>query len=186
MTDIICPLCGKPNPEELDECQYCQAPLKVAGFIASPEDQENLSQISPPPSGQPGGEEIQAAPPEPTPPQEQSIPDWLKQTEANFLKPSEFETEELTPEQVSEQIDSLINLPSTPAEPQKSAIDDEWLASLLSEAGAVEPTLRGETFEELPSEISREPTAEGRRNYLDRGRKTGLVDRDGSKLQYQI
>ena len=28
MSSIRCPLCGKPNPEELEECQFCQARLK--------------------------------------------------------------------------------------------------------------------------------------------------------------
>jgi len=155
MTDIICPLCGKPNPEELDECQYCQAPLKVAGFIASPEDQEDFSQIFPPSPDQ-AGEEDQDTQPESPPPSEQSIPDWLKQTEASFLKPSEPEPEELSSEQLSEQIDALINLPSTPAEPQKSAIDDEWLTSLLSEAGAIESIPEGEVLLERAVETGEE------------------------------
>ena len=28
MAEIRCPMCGKPNPENLDICQYCQARLK--------------------------------------------------------------------------------------------------------------------------------------------------------------
>ena len=28
MADIRCPMCGKPNPSELDTCQFCQARLK--------------------------------------------------------------------------------------------------------------------------------------------------------------
>src|SRR5688500_13572170 len=31
MTDILCPVCGKPNPEELEICQYCGALLKNPG-----------------------------------------------------------------------------------------------------------------------------------------------------------
>ena len=28
MADVRCPMCGKPNPEELETCQFCQARLK--------------------------------------------------------------------------------------------------------------------------------------------------------------
>ena len=45
MTDIICPLCGKPNPPDLDECKFCQAPLKTGGFIAPSEDEEELDKL---------------------------------------------------------------------------------------------------------------------------------------------
>jgi len=34
MADVRCPMCGKPNPEELEECQFCGARLKPV--IASP------------------------------------------------------------------------------------------------------------------------------------------------------
>jgi hypothetical protein len=38
MADIRCPMCGQPNPEELEKCQYCQARLKPLSGI-SPDDQ---------------------------------------------------------------------------------------------------------------------------------------------------
>ena len=28
MAEIKCPMCSKPNPEELDVCQFCEARLK--------------------------------------------------------------------------------------------------------------------------------------------------------------
>ena len=28
MAEIKCPMCGRPNPEELDVCQFCEAQLK--------------------------------------------------------------------------------------------------------------------------------------------------------------
>src|SRR5687768_9924631 len=31
MADILCPTCSKPNPEELEICQYCGALLKTPG-----------------------------------------------------------------------------------------------------------------------------------------------------------
>ena len=37
MADIRCPMCGKPNPENLDTCQFCQARLKPL-IASSPSD----------------------------------------------------------------------------------------------------------------------------------------------------
>ena len=34
MADVSCPMCGKPNPAELEECQFCGARLKPV--LASP------------------------------------------------------------------------------------------------------------------------------------------------------
>jgi hypothetical protein len=138
MTDIICPLCGKPNPPDLDECLYCQAPLKTSGFIAPSEGQDEFV----PPSFQPGdagrvGD--QEKQPESISPLEQAIPDWLKKTEANFLDGSEVEPGEAAPDLVSEQIASLLSQPSIPDNAEKAVIEDDWLASLLSEAGVSEP-----------------------------------------------
>lgn len=36
MPIMRCPACGKPNPDFLDVCQYCEAPLHPAGAAASP------------------------------------------------------------------------------------------------------------------------------------------------------
>lgn len=139
MTDIICPLCGKPNPPELDECQYCQAPLKTGGFVA-PAEGENEGKAPSPFSGDVGTPKEQGAKPESSSSLEQAIPDWLKETEASFLEQSETAPEEPTSDQLSDQLKSLLNPPSTPAEAPENAIDDDWLASLLAQAGAVETT----------------------------------------------
>ncbi len=147
MTDIICPLCGKPNPPDLDECLYCHAPLKTSGFIAPSEGQEEFV----PPSFQPGdaGEvEDQEKQPESISPLEQAIPDWLKKTEANFLEGSQVEPGEAAPDLVSEQIASLLSESSIPDNAEKAVIDDDWLASLLSGAGVGEPT--PDTPQEVP------------------------------------
>ncbi|HSB67259.1 MAG TPA: hypothetical protein VLD65_11830, partial [Anaerolineales bacterium] len=47
MTDIVCPLCGKTNPPDLNECQYCQAPLKPGGFIAPAEGESQKTEFPP-------------------------------------------------------------------------------------------------------------------------------------------
>ena len=154
MTDVICPLCGKPNPPDLDECMYCQAPLKTGGFIAPPEGEAELSS-SLSSSDKPGEVENQATESIASSDLEQNIPDWLKQTEANFLDQSEGKPEEPSPDELSEQLDSLLNPPSAPPSPKENAIDDDWLASLLDEAGVgkpEQPSLQGETREDTQEE----------------------------------
>src|SRR4030042_1637931 len=138
MTDTICPLCGKPNPPDLDVCKYCQAPLKSGGFIAPAEGEDELGELLSP-TGKPDELEKQTPVPEGSSNLDQEIPDWLKETEASFLDQSEDTPEKPTADQVSEQIDSLLHPPSTPPSAQVPAIDDDWLASLLEEAGAGEP-----------------------------------------------
>ena len=149
MTDIICPLCGKPNPPELDECKYCQAPLKAAGFLA-PSKQEGLVSPFLSPTAESGGEEDHNVQPESVSSLEQAIPDWLKETEASFIKGSQAKPEEPTPEDLSAQIDSLLNQPAIPDNTVQPAIDDDWLASLLAEASG----------EPLPAISAEEPQEE--------------------------
>jgi hypothetical protein len=157
MTDIICPLCGKPNPPDLDVCKYCQAPLKTGGFIAPPEGENELNE---PTSSSPMGEvENQPAASGASSSLEQAIPDWLKETEASFTghtegEPSVDEPEEPSSDQLSEQIDSLLNPPPASPSTREPAIDDEWLASLLAEAGAGEPDQAASQEVSLPEPAS--------------------------------
>lgn len=163
MTDIICPLCGKPNPPELDECKYCQAPLKTGGFIAPPHEEDELNK-SVSSSSKTGQAENQAAGTGASSNLEQSIPDWLKETEASFLDKSELgasevKPEEPTPDQLSEQLDALLNPPSTPPAMRDTTIDDDWLASLLAETGVDEAT-QTVSLEEPLEEQAREESQE--------------------------
>src|SRR5512133_2666357 len=83
MADIRCPMCGKPNPDDLEICQFCQARLKPArssetggpaasslfGSLAASEDDELpewLRDLRP-----------QAASPAPAGEPEESLPEWL-------------------------------------------------------------------------------------------------------------
>jgi len=134
MTDIICPLCGKPNPPDLNECKYCQAPLKVSGFFALSDREGEESPFLPSP-GESGAVEDQSVQPESSSPFEEGVPDWLKQTEADFLEGTEAKPEHAAPDELSMQIESLLNQPSVPEDTVKPVIDDDWLASLLAEAG---------------------------------------------------
>ena len=166
MTDIICPLCGKPNPPDLDECLYCQAPLKSGGFIPPSQGEDETSPL--PASSEKAGE-AENQPPKPgvTANLKRNIPDWLKQTEAGFLDQSEGKPEEPSPEEPSEQLDSILPPPLTPPGAPANAIDDDWLASLLDEAGVGEPEqsnlqaeISEETHEETAEEISEEAAEE--------------------------
>ena len=41
MADVRCPMCGKPNPEQLEECQFCGARLKPV-IAPPPADSESI------------------------------------------------------------------------------------------------------------------------------------------------
>jgi hypothetical protein len=149
MTDTICPLCGKPNSPDRDECQYCQAPLKTAGFLPPAGDQDEFDQLL---SLSGTADEGIGLPkqPESTSPFEDAVPDWLKETEAGFLEKSDGELEGPASEGISAQIDSLLSQPTSPDSENEPKIDDDWLASLLSEVGV------GEPGQEIPQEITME------------------------------
>jgi hypothetical protein len=157
MSDIICPLCGKPNSPDLDECQYCQAPLKAGGFLASPE--EVFTPVSPLTEKVENLEE-ETTEPEATSNLKDSVPDWLKKTEASFLEPAEPSSEGSDSQQIPEQIESLINPLAKPIEPQQNGIDDDWLESLLEEAGAIERAKPKSPVEEPGIEKSKSENAE--------------------------
>ncbi len=135
MKDIICPLCGKPNPPELDECQYCQAPLKTGGFLAPEEGEETPIPSSSDTAGEQKEKTVGA---DLTSSLEQAVPDWLNKTEASFMEPVEPPLEKSGSFPLSQQSDSLINPPLPAPGDQQSGIDDAWLESLLAEAGAGE------------------------------------------------
>lgn len=46
MADIRCPMCGKPNPDDRDTCQYCQARLKP--LIGGPPEEQPQAPSTPP------------------------------------------------------------------------------------------------------------------------------------------
>lgn len=163
MAEIICPLCGKPNPPDLEECMYCQAPLKTGGFIAPPEGEDEFTKLM---SASQKAREAESKPAEgeSTSSLEESIPDWLKATEASFLDqtetpPPEEKPAELPPDQISEQVDSLINPLPSPAEGRESAIDDEWLQSLLSDAG-MDESAQSAALAEPPEEQTTQESQE--------------------------
>ncbi len=132
--------------------------IKTSGFLVPADDHDELGQLLSPAST---ADESTGPPaqPESTSPFEDAIPDWLKETEAGFLEKSDAEQEGPTPDEVSAQIDSLLSQASTPDSENQPKIDDDWLASLLSEVGVGEPEpeiQQGMTIEEeaLEAEVA--------------------------------
>ncbi|HLF75404.1 MAG TPA: hypothetical protein VI524_13700 [Anaerolineales bacterium] len=109
MADIRCPNCGKDNPETLDRCQFCQAPLKSGSSLHTGESptKKNTGELEP------------------------ILPDWLKDLRQQARKSAEedaTEQEARLTSQKKEPPDLLAGLAS-----QANTGDDEipdWLASL--------------------------------------------------------
>lgn len=128
--EVRCPMCGKPNPAELEECQFCQARLRP--LIVSPPPDE-FEPVEPPESPLP----------EETPEIEAELPDWLSK-----LRPGEPETdaqgaaESMADEPGSEQAEEVSFEAGEP--------DDDWLARLQMDAGSKDqPVLDEERTSEV-------------------------------------
>jgi hypothetical protein len=65
MTEIICPMCSKPNPDHLEVCQFCQARLQPL-IAPSPSDESAPRHSS-----------EETSPTDNTPGDESQLPDWL-------------------------------------------------------------------------------------------------------------
>jgi hypothetical protein len=119
MAEIKCPMCGKPNPAELDVCQYCEARLKPLT--------DALSRSQPP--IRPGEEPIERN----TGDLEPVLPQWLREVRQQARDSVEDEPEQIPAEKESppeESTDLLAGL-------QSQAKDDEeipdWLVDLRGE-----------------------------------------------------
>ena len=113
-----CMMCGKDNPPELEECQYCQARLKPL-IINQPEESIDRAE---------------AASPIPTEKQESDPTDWLKD-----LRPSEIEPKE---EPASDQ-EPLFDNVFEQAETDTAKDEQDWLADLRVDSGGL-PDLSGD------------------------------------------
>ena len=89
MADVRCPMCGKPNPEELEECQFCGARLKPVIASPSGDSQVNKPGVEPVKGNNSESEKIglsRGAPIRPgeapagknTAEPEQGLPSWLR------------------------------------------------------------------------------------------------------------
>ncbi len=121
MAEIKCPMCSKPNPAELDVCQYCEARLKPLT--------DELSRSQPP--IHPGEEPIDMD----TGQLEPVLPQWLREVRQQARDSAEEDAKQaLDAEEASqpgEEPDLLAGL--------QSQSDDEevpdWLAGLRGETG---------------------------------------------------
>lgn len=134
MAEVRCPMCGKPNPDDLEVCQYCQARLKPLIISSSPEEPSEEGASTPP--------EEEAYPEEKTPEIPPTQPDWLQpdwlqslrrggatdelgeQGEPEPEEPPDWAEDEAGEETAQEpEIEGL----TAPEEPPK---DTDWLDSL--------------------------------------------------------
>jgi hypothetical protein len=128
MTDILCPLCGKPTPEDQATCRHCQAPLKGQP-TATPFDGDKLpdwlldlqaSEATIP--EEPSSSEDAA-------PLETELPDWLRQAIPPAAAiPSPEQPATPASEQTPEWLDRLLSASQKP-EPPAEVVPD-WLAGL--------------------------------------------------------
>jgi len=155
MAEIKCPMCGKPNPAELDVCQYCEARLKPVT--------DELARSQPP--IHPGEEPTE----QDTSELEPVLPQWLRDIrqqsqdsdevdESSEPAPAEEDAPQPEPE---ESADLLAGLQS------QSEEDDEipdWLAGLRGEAGqtpAEEPSTEEDDLDALKSMLGEDvPTSQ--------------------------
>lgn len=131
MAEIKCPMCGKPNPAELDVCQFCEARLKPVT--------DELARSQPP--IHPGDEPTDMA----TGDLEPVLPQWLREARQQSRDSSEDEpeqapVEEKEADQPEEPTDLLAGL-------QSQADDDEEIPDWLS-------GLRGDIAQAPPEETS--------------------------------
>lgn len=120
-----CPMCGRPNPPELEVCQYCQARLKP--LWTEPYDQSSGAIEAGISKSKPGLE-----------PEEPLLPDWLITSRGQMSDEEPPQPEEkgeeaflLPPEEV--EIDNLLGdlFSDEPAEEKEDV--PEWLQALRSE-----------------------------------------------------
>ena len=121
MAEIKCPMCGKPNPEDMDVCQFCEARLKPLT------DELSRSQ----PTIQPGEQPKDMA----TSDLEPALPQWLREVRQQARDSSKEELEQVPAEEEAarpeESADLLAGLRS------QSDDDEEipdWLAGLRGDS----------------------------------------------------
>jgi hypothetical protein len=162
MAEILCPECGKPNPDDLDTCRFCQASLKTGGaalpdWLRDLQRSEPVLPAEPTPSGEAGalGADLFG------PAGDSELPDWLRQVAAPPVSAQPtasvppFDTEDLaeSPAAAGELPDWLAALGSAPESPAPPAAETpiqpaaapaeeipDWLAALGGTAQPPSPT----------------------------------------------
>jgi hypothetical protein len=142
MAEIKCPMCSKPNPAELDVCQFCGARLKPLT--------DELARSQPP--IHPGEEPTEKD----TSELESALPEWLRDVRQQARESSEgepgqtsAEEEAPPPQSPEEESEEFTDSTDLLAGLQSQAEDDEeipdWLTNLRGDAG-------GAPQEETPTE----------------------------------
>jgi len=120
MADITCPMCGKPNPPDLEVCQFCEARLQPLT--------DELSRSQPP--IHPGEQPTHKA----TADLEPVLPQWLRQVRQQARDSADDESDQGATEaetsQPSEAEDLLAGMQAQPAEEEEIP---DWLSSLRGE-----------------------------------------------------
>ena len=149
MADVRCPMCGKPNPEELDVCQFCQARLKPV-TAPLPEGEATIH---------PGEVPTKKSTAELEPPdwlagleaetkeEEEEVPDWLTGIQASTPKPT-TETKE-QPVEENKEANWLTSLRGESMTADAEEQGRETTGNFTTEA----PSESAKTGDELPSWI---------------------------------
>ncbi|MFZ5821706.1 MAG: hypothetical protein ACOYYJ_17550 [Chloroflexota bacterium] len=137
MTEITCPMCGKPNPPDLQTCQFCDARLQPMT--------DELSRSQPP--IHPGEKPTKKV----TAELEPVLPQWLRQVRQQARESAEEETEQAPAQEEAppqpEPEDLLAGLQSQPEDEEEIP---DWLTGLRG--GATAPS------EEKPARPLEEPS----------------------------
>ena len=149
MAEIRCPMCGKPNPAELDVCQFCEARLKPLT--------DALSRSQPP--IHPGEEPTEKD----TSDLEPVLPQWLREVRQQARDSGEEEPEQVPAEEEAAPSDGSDDLlAGLQSEGESSEKIPDWLADLRGEGSQSAP---GETSSEeddlaaLKSMFGEEPSS---------------------------
>jgi hypothetical protein len=156
MTDILCPVCGKPNPADADECQFCQAPLKTSAFTPDFDESSDM------PDWLRSLNAEQSAFPVTGPTETQSdVPDWLSGLSGDAKKEDTAETPAESPAGAAEeQPDWLSDLiREEPAEPLPTDLPD-WLTEQTPSSASAFTSDEGDQ-PAVSEEDAGQPSAEG-------------------------
>lgn len=155
MAEIRCPMCGKPNPAELDVCQFCQARLKPLSMAQ-------------PSSGDDAPDWLRALRGKEEKPVDDSAQQEGESTEDWLARIRERSKADQTPEPPAEPIEipdwlkSGAETPAVPTPPppvEPSSSDPDWLLRLRAREEISQASHPGEEIPEWLKNLKSEPPA---------------------------
>jgi hypothetical protein len=126
MAEIRCPMCGKPNPAELDVCQYCEARLKPLT--------DELARSQPPihPGDEPTDQDTGQLEP--------ILPQWLRDVRQQARESAEETSEQFPEEEAAQPSEEVANrLAGLQSQSEEDEEIPDWLAGLRGEVGKTPP-----------------------------------------------